>query len=122
MKSNLELKQILKNFAVLCLLFVSSLSFACPGDNNCSEGNNLPAWAKPAAPVPEVSDIVKQSIQSILSKKNIMIQSLQALGQKELLLAGTSINAGGSISLGIPTVILPSGRVFEGFHSTAAQS
>ena len=115
MKSNLELKQILKNFAVLCLLFVSSLSFACPGDNSCSEGN-------PAAPLPEVSDIVKQSIQSILSKKNIMIQSLQALGQKELLLAGTSINAGGSISLGIPTVILPSGRVFEGFHSTAAQS
>ena len=72
MKICLNIKMIKKKFAVLCLLFVSGLTFACPGDNTCTAGNNLPAWAKPVAPWPGVSDIVKQSIQRILSDKNIM--------------------------------------------------
>jgi len=39
------------------------------------------------------------------------------MGQKELVIVGSSTNAGIPISLGIPTVILPPGGVFEGFHS-----
>jgi len=80
MNNCLDLKLIMKNFAVLCLLFVSGFTFACPGDNTCTAGNNLPVWAKPVAPWPEVNDIVKQSIQSILSDKNIIrtMDSLKA--------------------------------------------
>jgi tripeptide aminopeptidase len=73
MKNCLDLKLILKNIAVLGLLLVSGLTFACPGEKICSEGgNNLPKWAKPVAPWPEISDNVKQRIQSILSDQQIM--------------------------------------------------
>ncbi len=45
------------------------------------------------------------------------LESLRAMGQKELVIVGSCTNAGIPISLGIPTVILPPGGVFEGFHS-----
>lgn len=47
----------------------------------------------------------------------IALQSMRVLGQKELLLAGGSTNAGVPVSLGVPTVILPPGGKFEGFHA-----
>ena len=80
MKNYLDLKLILKNITVLYLLFVSGFTFACPGYSSCSESSDLPKWAKPVAPWPEVSDVVKQSIQSILSDKKIMktMESLKA--------------------------------------------
>ena len=61
---------------------------------------------RPGGMTPHTSTIIQASLQS-----------LRALGHKELLLIGTSTNAGVPISLGIPTVILPPGGVFEGFHS-----
>lgn len=45
------------------------------------------------------------------------LQSLRVLGEKEMLLAGASTNAGVPISLGVPTIILPPGGKFEGFHA-----
>ena len=45
------------------------------------------------------------------------LQSLRVLGEKEFLLAGASTNAGVPISLGVPTIILPPGGKFEGFHA-----
>lgn len=39
------------------------------------------------------------------------------MGQKQLLLVGSSTNAGVPISYGVPTIILPPGGVFEGFHA-----
>ncbi len=61
---------------------------------------------RPGGMTPNTSPIVQASLES-----------LRAMGQKELILAGSSTNAGVPISYGIPTVILPPGGVFEGFHS-----
>lgn len=81
-------------------------------EENKSIGKNLvnvtfkKIGERPGGMTPYQSPIIQASLQS-----------LRALGQKELLLAGSSTNAGVPISLGIPTVILPPGGVFEGFHS-----
>lgn len=74
MKNCIDMKPMLKNFAVLSLLLFSSFTFAHPEDKK------IPEWAKPVAPWPEVSDTVKQSIQNILSDKKIMktMDSLKA--------------------------------------------
>ena len=45
------------------------------------------------------------------------LQSMRALGEKEFLLVGASTSAGVPISLGVPTIILPPGGKFEGFHA-----
>lgn len=45
------------------------------------------------------------------------LASLRAMGQKEQMLIGSSTNAGIPISLNIPTIIIPPGGKFEGFHA-----
>ena len=45
------------------------------------------------------------------------LQSLRVRGEKPLMLVGSSTNAGVPISNGVPTIILPPGGKFEGFHA-----
>lgn len=45
------------------------------------------------------------------------LQSLRVRGEKALMLVGSSTNAGVPISYGVPTIILPPGGKFEGFHA-----
>ncbi len=45
------------------------------------------------------------------------LQSLRVRGEKPLMLVGSSTNAGVPISHGVPTIILPPGGKFEGFHA-----
>ena len=75
-------------------------------DKNSVKINLKKIGERPGGMTPNTSPIIQASVES-----------LRAMGQKELILAGSSTNAGVPISYGIPTVILPPGGVFEGFHS-----